>query len=119
MISVINELGRYWLEGASRAADGMMRSLRDPYPVDDEPGGATPFEIVHQGEALKLRHYEAQGATAHRTPLVMVYALIKRPFILDLMPGRSVVETLTQRGYDVYLTDWIPPGRQDSWRGFD
>ncbi len=118
MVSVINELGRYWLEGASQAAEGVLRTLRDPYPIEHDPSGATPFEVVHQGEQLKLRYYPAHGE-AHRTPLVVVYALIKRPFILDLLPGRSVIETLTRRGFDVYLTDWIPPTREDSWRGFD
>ena len=49
----------------------------------------------------------------------MCYALIKRPYILDLMPGRSVVETLVKNGFEVYLIDWIPPTRADSWRGFD
>jgi polyhydroxyalkanoate synthase len=118
MLSVINELGRYWLEGASQAAEGVLRTLRERYPLEDEPSGATAYKVVHEGEKLRLRHYAARGA-AHRTPLVVVYALIKRPFILDLLPGRSVVETLTSCGFDVYLTDWIPPGREDSWRGFD
>ena len=95
-----------------------MRTLRDPYPIHDEPQGATPFDIVHEGETLRLRHYRAHGE-AHPTPLLVVYALVKRPFILDLLPGRSVIETLTRQGFDVYLTDWIPPTREDSWRGFD
>jgi pimeloyl-ACP methyl ester carboxylesterase len=48
-----------------------------------------------------------------------VYSLIKRPFILDLQPGRSVVEALTKQGFEVYMIDWVPPSRTDSWRGFD
>ena len=118
MVAVIHELARYWLEGASGAAEGVLRTLRDPYPVEDEPCGATGFEIVYQGEKVKLRYYPASGERPG-TPLLVVYALIKRPFILDLLPGRSVIETLTRCGFDVYLTDWIPPTRDDSWRGFD
>ena len=118
MVAVLNDLGRYWLEGASQAAEGVLRSLRDPYPVHDEPSGATPFEVVHEGQKLRLRHYRARSPV-NPTPLLVVYALVKRPFILDLLPGRSVIETLTRQGFDVYLTDWIPPTREDSWRGFD
>jgi polyhydroxyalkanoate synthase subunit PhaC len=118
LVAVFNELGRYLLEGASQAADGLLRTLRDPYPIDDEPSGATPFEVVHQGEQLRLRYYGARGEP-NPTPLLVVYALVKRPFILDLLPGRSVIETLTRQGFDVYMTDWIPPTREDSWRGFD
>jgi polyhydroxyalkanoate synthase len=53
------------------------------------------------------------------TPLLIVYALIKRPFILDLQPELSVIKNLTQQGFEVYLLDWIPPTQADSWRGFD
>jgi polyhydroxyalkanoate synthase subunit PhaC len=118
MVALFHELARYWLEGASQAAEGMLRSLRDPYPLDDEPHGATPLEVIYQGDQVKLRHYSSNSG-GDGTPLLVVYALIKRPFILDLMPGHSVIETLTRCGLDVYLTDWIPPTRDDSWRGFD
>jgi len=67
---------------------------------------------------LRLRHYRALQRR-HRTPLLIVYALIKRPFILDLQAGKSVIENLLQQGFEVYLTDWLPPARADSWRGFD
>jgi len=67
---------------------------------------------------VKLRHYAARG-NAHRTPLVFVHAPIKRPFILDMVPGRSMMANLTRQGFDVYMVEWIPPARADSWRGFD
>jgi polyhydroxyalkanoate synthase len=50
---------------------------------------------------------------------MLVYSLIKRPFVLDLAPGISVVENLTRQGFEVFLTDWLPPTSADSWRGFD
>ena len=30
-----------------------------------------------------------------------------------------MVESLTRQGFEVYLTDWVPPARKDNWRGFD
>jgi polyhydroxyalkanoate synthase len=30
-----------------------------------------------------------------------------------------VVENLTRQGFEIYLTDWVPPTRADTWRGFD
>lgn len=119
MDSLLGELSRYWLEGTSRAVEGISRGLRDPYPIHDEPAGATPYEVVHKGEKLRLRYYRAKGGERRFAPIVLVYALVKRPFILDLLPGRSVIENLTGQGFDIYLTDWIPPTREDSWRGFD
>ncbi len=49
----------------------------------------------------------------HRVPLLLVFALINRPYILDLRPGNSFVEYLVERGYDVYLLDWGSPGPED------
>ena len=118
MTPLINELSQYWLDGAFRAAGGALRGLSDPYPVHEDPAGASDYDVVHQGDLMRLRYYPAQGRP-RATPVLLVYALIKRPFILDLLPGRSVVESLTRQGFEVYLTDWVPPTRTDNWRGFD
>jgi len=117
-MSLITELPMYWLDGAVRALDGRRRGLSDHYPLSEDPPGVTPYEVVYEGGKVRLRRYAAQGK-AHRTPLVFVYALIKRPFILDIYPGRSVMGNLTRQGFDVYMVEWIPPSRADSWRGFD
>jgi polyhydroxyalkanoate synthase len=42
-------------------------------------------------------------------PVLLVYALILRPYILDLLPGNSLVEHLLGEGFDVYLLDWGCP----------
>ena len=118
-MSLMTELPKYWMDGAVRALDGRRRGLSDHYPLSEDPPGVTPYEVVYEGGKVKLRHYSAQGKKSHRTPLVFVYALIKRPFILDLYPGRSVMANLTRQGFDVYMVEWIPPARADSWRGFD
>jgi len=118
MLALLNELPQYWMEGAIRSLDGFRRGLSDSYPIEDDPPPNTPYTVVYEGGKVSLRHYRAQGPR-HATPLLLVYALIKRPYILDLMPGRSVVETLVKNGFEVYLIDWIPPTRADSWRGFD
>jgi len=46
-----------------------------------------------------------------RPPVVLVYSLINRPPVLDLLPSRSVVRSLQAAGLDVYLLDWGEPGR--------
>jgi polyhydroxyalkanoate synthase len=77
-----------------------------------------PFPDCLRGSQTRLRHY-APVEPAHSTPILFVYALTKRAFILDLAPGRSVVQSLAQQGFHVYLTDWIPPASRDSSRGLD
>lgn len=55
----------------------------------------------------------------HRVPLLLVFALMNRPYIMDLRPGHSFVEFMVRRGYDVYLLDWGSPGIEDKDLKFD
>lgn len=43
----------------------------------------------------------------------MIYALINKPYILDLTKGSSLVEYLLDQGFDVYMLDWGTPGHED------
>jgi polyhydroxyalkanoate synthase len=86
---------------------------RDLYGNDPVP--TTPFELVDESELLRLRHY---GQPRHRTsppPVLLVSSLIKRPYVLDLVPERSVVRSLSSAGLSVYLTDWSPPPEHADW----
>ena len=118
MLSVFNEVSKYWLEGAVRSLDGIRHGLRSEYPLDTDPPPTTPYRVVFEGGKTKLRYYAPVGQPLS-TPLLLVYSLVKRPYILDLMPRRSVVETLTNQGVPVYFIDWIPPTPDDTGRGFD
>ena len=75
--------------------------------------GQTPSEVVYTENKLELLHYESLTDEQHKTPILIVYALINKPFILDLQPDRSVVRRLLEAGHDVYLVDWNEPSRLD------
>jgi polyhydroxyalkanoate synthase len=55
----------------------------------------------------------------HKVPLLLVFALMNRPYILDLRPGHSFVEFMLSQGYDVFLLDWGSPGPEDKDLKFD
>jgi polyhydroxyalkanoate synthase subunit PhaC len=55
----------------------------------------------------------------HKIPLLLVYSLVNRPYIFDLRPGRSFIEYLVERGFDVFLLDWGTPGIEDKDTGID
>jgi polyhydroxyalkanoate synthase subunit PhaC len=118
MLSLLNHLSQSWMDDTIRALEGWKRGLTEPYPVEADPAPVTPYEVVYETGKVQLRYYQAVGK-AQATPLLIVFPLIKRPYILDLMPGNSVIHTLTRQGFDVYLTDWQPPTRADKGRGFD
>ena len=75
--------------------------------------GVSPSEVVYEEDRLKLRHYVAAKKPRYRTPLVFIYALVNRPYILDLKKGRSVVANFVERGFDTYLLDWGAPTYAD------
>jgi polyhydroxyalkanoate synthase subunit PhaC len=75
--------------------------------------GVSPCEIVYEEDRLKLRHYLSDTKPRYRTPLVFVYALVNRPYILDLKQGRSVIANFVERGFDTYLVDWGIPAAAD------
>ena len=75
--------------------------------------GATPSEVVYHEDKLSLLHYCGEGPRQYRTPLVMAFALVNRPYILDLLPNKSVVGQFVKRGFDVYMIDWGCPSDGD------
>jgi len=85
------------------------------YP--DDPPPTTPFEVAFEAGLLRLRHYRAKRTPSRAPPILLVYSLLKRPFVLDLLPDRSVVRTFLREGFSVYLTDWLPPRLEDAGRG--
>jgi polyhydroxyalkanoate synthase len=72
--------------------------------------GRTPKRLLHRRGTLELVHYHALADEVYRVPLLIVMAPTNKAYVLDLAPGQSLVEFLLQRGYDVYLIDWNPPG---------
>ncbi|MFW5977981.1 MAG: class III poly(R)-hydroxyalkanoic acid synthase subunit PhaC [Halohasta sp.] len=87
--------------------------------VADIEVGLTPNEVVYKENKLELLHYTPELAgidpeTRQDVPILIVYALINKPYILDLQPDRSVIRRLLEAGFEVYLIDWGEPSRLDS-----
>jgi polyhydroxyalkanoate synthase len=81
----------------------------------------TPKELVWTLNKAKLYRYVPVVPAQERypVPLLLVFALMNRPYILDLRPGHSFVEFMVSRGYDVFLLDWGAPGPEDKNLKFD
>jgi len=95
-----------------RAADVLLGELKTDIAT-------TPYDVVYQQDRVKLKHYKPMVKKRVRTPLLLIYALINRETMLDLQPGRSVVENFLQGGVDVYMIDWGYPSRKDRFLGID
>ena len=112
---IMSKLAEASEQAQARARKGSEVLLED---LDTEIA-PTPYEIVFQEDRVKLKYYRPEGKPKYKTPLLVVYALINRETMLDLQPGRSVVQTFLDHGLEVYMIDWGYPTRKDRFLGFD
>jgi polyhydroxyalkanoate synthase len=82
--------------------------------------GQTPADVAHRENKWRLLRYRPRPeGLAYRTPILMVPSLINRWYVLDLVPGKSLVEWLVAQGHDVWMIDWGTPGPEDRYLTFD
>lgn len=81
--------------------------------------GVTPKEAVYQEDKLVLYRFKPMVEQPLNIPVLIVYALVNRPFMVDLQEDRSLVANLLKLGLDIYLIDWGYPTRADRWLTLD
>ena len=81
--------------------------------------GETPNEVLAETRAYRLLHYQQMVSKTARTPILVVYALINRSYVLDLQSDKSWIRSLLSQGFDVYLIDWKTPTAADKYVSFD
>ena len=86
------------------------RSLPALGPVEV---GQTPKSVVAQTDRATLYRFVRQSPAPIATPVLIVYALVNRPYMTDLEPKRSMVRQMLDAGLDVYLVDWGYPQDAD------
>ncbi len=81
--------------------------------------GTTPSEIIFSEDKMKLIHYIPTVEKPHPVPILIVYALVNRYYILDIQPDKSVIKKLLDEGFDVYVIDWGYPSGVDRYLTLD
>ncbi len=87
--------------------------------LDDVDFGCTPKEEVYREDKLVVYRFRGDRAPTARVPTLIVYALVNRPYMVDLQEDKSLVRNLLAQGEDVYLIDWGYPDRADRWLTLD
>lgn len=98
---------------AKRSYHRFKRTLEVLIKEPEPEVGLTPKEVIWTKNKAKLYRYISDQPKKYKTPILMVYALINKPYILDLTKGSSLVEHLLEQGFDVYMLDWGTPGYED------
>ena len=68
---------------------------------------------------MVLYRFRGERPPTAKVPLLIVYALVNRPYMVDLQEDRSIVRNLLSQGEDVYLIDWGYPDRSDRYETHD
>jgi polyhydroxyalkanoate synthase len=82
---------------------------------------ATPGAVVYRDDMFELLQYKPTTARVSGIPLLMYPPQINRHYILDLAPGRSLVEFAVSQGIQVFMVVWRNPSslRGDGKWGLD
>ncbi len=90
------------------------RGVENLLHTDQIDTGVTPREVVYREDKLILYRYAAPtGVRRNPVPLLVVYALVNRPYMTDIQEDRSTIKGLLATGQDVYLVDWGYPDQAD------
>lgn len=108
-LSTIDRVRREVERNALRARNG----IRMATGIQRTDVGLSPKDVVWSRGRTELWHYRSDQVSL-RPPLLIIYSLFNKSYILDLRPGNSVIEHLIAAGFDVYMLDWGVPDERDA-----
>jgi polyhydroxyalkanoate synthase len=109
--NIIKELGEL--------SEKTIKGLQTISTIEKIDVGTAPKELVFEEDKLQLYHYVQEGKVTCKVPVLIVYALVNRQYMLDLQPDRSLIRKLLQKGLDIYIIDWGYPTKQDMYVTLD
>jgi polyhydroxyalkanoate synthase len=112
------EAGAGFTELSLRIAATLAR-LREARDI--QVGCSAKRAVWRYGKTTLYQYLPLEGAAARAAagiaPVLICFALVNRPYVLDLQPDRSLVRRLLEAGLTLYLIDWGDPDEAD--RGVD
>lgn len=93
----------------------MIKGIETLMNVDYSGSDATPKELVFSEDKLKLYHYIPKVKDPNKIPVLIVYALVNKQYMMDLQQDRSLIKQMLEGGQDVYIIDWGYPTAEDRY----
>jgi polyhydroxyalkanoate synthase subunit PhaC len=120
--AAINTGGLSVARGLKHFVSDMRKAPRLPSMVEPdaftlgETVAATAGSVVFRDEVFELIQYTPQTDRVWTVPLLMVPPVINKFYILDISPGRSMIEYFLQQGHQVFTMSWRnPTAQQRNW----
>ncbi len=107
------------LEEAARLQQKLAAGAQTLRRLDEVHVGVTPRDVIHREDKITLYRFRGAKAPTRRTPILICYALVNTPYMVDLQDDRSLVKNLLALGEDVYLIDWGYPDGADRFLSLD
>ena len=107
------------LNDALKFNQKLAEGMKTLTSLDEVHYGCTEKEEIYREDKLVLYRYLSDTKKTTKTPLLIAYALVNRPYMVDLQEDRSIVRNLLAAGHDVYLIDWGYPDRSDRYVTLD
>lgn len=76
-------------------------------------------DVVYKEDKMSVLHFKPLAAQKVKTPLLIVYALVNREYMMDLQEDRSFIRNLLNAGVDVYQVSWGYPTADDKYTTLD
>ena len=80
--------------------------------------GATPGSVVYRSELIELIQYTPQTPDTHAVPLLFCPPWINKFYIMDLAPGKSLIEWAVQHGHTCFAISYRDADKSMSGLGF-
>ena len=81
-----------------------------------ETVAATAGSVVFRAEEFELIQYAPRTEKVWSVPLLIVPPVVNKFYILDISPGRSMIEYLVDQGVQVFTISWRnPTAAQKDW----
>jgi len=120
--AAIDTGGRSALAGLRHFAADMAVPPRVPSMVEPDAYqvgvdlAVTPGSVILRTPVFELIQYRPATQAVRQVPLLIVPPVINKFYVMDLAPGRSMVEYLVGRGQQVFMISWRnPDARHATW----
>jgi polyhydroxyalkanoate synthase len=107
------------LQSAAAMQESGRSVLKTMLGLGEVEVGTSEKLCVYSEDKIRLYRYAPLARSAGLKPLLICYAMVNRPYLLDLQPDRSFIRELLHAGLDVYLLDWGYPDGADRFSSFD
>ncbi|MFC3850579.1 PHA/PHB synthase family protein [Corynebacterium hansenii] len=117
--------GRSVLKGQRFFIDDLLNNDGRPEKIDrtkftlGEDMACTPGKVIFRNDLIEVMQYEPQTEQVHAVPLLVTPPWINKYYILDLTPGRSLIEMAVKSGRTVFGISYRQPDSSMADLGMD